>query len=237
MSTTQAVIKAIQSIKHEIKPVLKFNLNAENVFAFDFSLNNSELHEIDLSDTMAFSDYIFCKMAEKGTPVALGRYNEERSIYARSELFESAEGPRTIHLGIDLWVQAGTAVYAPITGKVHSFKNNFRHGDYGPTIILQHEFNQVIFYTLYGHLTLDSIENMDEGHKIEAGQEIARIGNYPINGNWPPHLHFQIIIDMQGKKGDFWGVASAKDRNHLLELCPDPNIILNIRNLQRLMKT
>ena len=68
--------------------------------------------------------------------------------------------------------------------------------------------------------------------EFTAGEQIAKIGNYPINGNWPPHLHFQLITDMQGKKGDFYGVSSLEDRNHYLEICPDPNLILNIRSLE-----
>ena len=45
---------------------------------------------------------------------------------------------RTIHLGMDLFIQEGSPVFAPLDGIVHSFANNNRKHDYGPTIILEH---------------------------------------------------------------------------------------------------
>ncbi|MBD3224769.1 MAG: peptidoglycan DD-metalloendopeptidase family protein [Caldithrix sp.] len=167
-------------------------------------------------------------MDQHDTPVAIGRYNEDRTIYQKSALFTSAKEPRTVHLGIDLFVQSGVRVLAPLDSTVHSFQNNNNDGDYGPTIILQHDFNDLTFYTLYGHLTLDSIESMDSGQFIPAGRPFAKVGDFPVNGNWPPHLHFQIITDMQGHWGDFPGVAATADRSRLLERCPDPNLILGI---------
>lgn len=231
MSLKQEVIEVLNKYKKDIFPVIHIDYQSEKLLILDFTENNNELLKVDLADTKKFNDYVFGKMEENGSAIAIGRYNENRIIYT-SDMFKNEESPRTVHLGIDLWAKAGTAVFAPIEGKIHSFRNNDANGDYGPTIILEHQMRNVTFYTLYGHLSLDSIENLYEGKHISGGQEIARIGNYPTNGNWPPHLHFQVITDMLGKKGDFPGVASLEEREQLLEICPDPNLLLNVDSIK-----
>ena len=64
--------------------------------------------------------------------------------------------------------------------------------------------------------------------KIKKGQIIAEIGNYPINGNWPPHLHFQITLDMMGEKENFPGVSEDILLDLWSKISPDPNLILGI---------
>jgi peptidoglycan LD-endopeptidase LytH len=194
-------------------------------YTTDLSKNNPEMKKIDCGKVATFSRYIFDKLEKQGSEFGIGKYNEDRVIYDHSNVFDGQE-KRTIHLGIDLWVQPKTNVYAPLDAVVHSFNNNAANGDYGPTIILEHKLNDTIFHTLYGHLSLDSLENIYEGMTVKAGTTFARVGNYPINGNWPPHLHFQIIKNILGKKGDFPGVCGDKDRAYFLDLCPDPNLIL-----------
>jgi 4-aminobutyrate aminotransferase-like enzyme len=63
---------------------------------------------------------------------------------------------------------------------------------------------------------------------VGRGQRIGRIGSPPGNGDWPPHLHFQVVTDLLGRRGDFPGVAPASRRNVWLSLCPDPNLVLRI---------
>jgi len=233
MTNSQDVINILKEIRNDIAQVVSFDLNKDNLLIFDFTESNSELKNVDISNTEQFTEYTFNLMRKNKTPVAIGRYNEDRVIYKRSSLFDGQEA-RSIHMAIDVWAEATTPIFSPLPGKIHSFQNNDNFGDYGPTIILEHNINNVIFYTLYGHLTPDSIENIEVGQEIEPGQEIARIGNYPENGSWPPHLHFQIITDMQGRKGDFPGVSTISNKNKWLRICPDPNLILKIKNLQEL---
>ncbi len=217
--------------KTEIKSILSEKLLAENQFVFDFTNNNKDLLNIDVSNAVNFSEYIFKQMEINQAKVGIGKYDEDRLIYRKSSLFQG-ENCRSIHLGIDLFTKPGVEVFAPIFATVHSFALNDNFGDYGPTIILEHNIGGYIFYTLYGHLTLDSIQNLNSGMQFFAGQKFAKIGDYPINGNWPAHLHFQIITDMQGKKGDFPGVANIGEREVLLKICPDPNLILQIAGLE-----
>ena len=136
--------------------------------------------------------------------------------------------PRRLHLGIDIWGKPYTKVMAPLSGIVHSFAFNNAFGDYGATIILTHNLEGMIFHTLYGHLSLNSIKNLQEGDVVKKGDVFAEFGIPFENGQWPPHLHFQIVFDMQGMKGDYPGVCAYSERESYLANCPDPDLILGI---------
>ncbi|MBO9684502.1 MAG: peptidoglycan DD-metalloendopeptidase family protein, partial [Flavisolibacter sp.] len=160
----------------------------------------------------------------------IGGYGEHRTIYRRSKVFDSADGgeARRLHLGIDIWGKPYTKVMAPLDGIVHSFSFNNAFGDYGATIILTHNLEGETFHTLYGHLSLNSIKNIQEGDRIRKGDVFTEFGIPFENGQWPPHLHFQLVIDMEGKKGDYPGVCKFSEREKYLANCPDPDLILQM---------
>jgi len=221
MASLTAILKdhyAFSSVIKNPKPFKKL----------DFSAQNPDLVLRDLSQTKVFSDYVFEELLSNQSLTGIGGYDENRVIYRHRDHFTNQENPRCIHLGTDIWSNAGEPIYAPLDAEVHSFAFNNQYGDYGPTIILKHELGGIHFYTLYGHLSLDSLDGLHEGKKFISGEKFALIGDYPINGNWPPHLHFQIISEMQHYKGDFPGVCSVEDREYYLSICPDPNLILRI---------
>ncbi|GAB3694253.1 hypothetical protein GCM10027592_14980 [Spirosoma flavus] len=219
--------------------LLPFNFQSDTYLVLDFSATNPDLATLDLTDTSAFTDYVFGKLNAAGAKIGVGGYNEHRVIYRRSAHFnvvtEEApyDGPREIHLGIDFWAEAGTPVFAPMDGIVHSFQDNANFGDYGPTIILEHQSNvtQKPHYSLYGHLTRASLDGLYEGKPFNKGEKLGEIGPYPENGDWPPHLHFQRMTDMLGLKGDFPGVCSLRDRAKFLTICPNPNEWMEIEGL------
>jgi murein DD-endopeptidase MepM/ murein hydrolase activator NlpD len=134
-------------------------------------------------------------------------------------------------LGVDIWTQAGTTIFAPMPGKIHSFADNQGFGNYGPTIILEHLLNDLTFYTLYGHLAKKDLINLQDGQCIEKGEKIGEIGNFPENGDWPPHLHFQVMTDMLSYLGDFPGVAAPSTFDLFSKICINPNWILNLEIL------
>ena len=130
------------------------------------------------------------------------------TVYAFSNIFDAASTETTVrrlHLGTDIWGDSLTPILSPLYGRVHSFGNNNSKGDYGATLILMHEIEDETFYTLYGHLSKKSIQNIAVGDSIQCGQEIASFGIYQENGHWPPHLHFQIILDIGEWVGDYPG--------------------------------
>lgn len=207
-------------------PLLPFSLDKRNTVQLDLSARNLKLLQINFTDTPTLDNFIFEEIRAAGARAAIGGYNENRILYSRSGHFGGPE-PRSIHLGIDVWTEAGTPVFAPLPGRVHSFRDNAGFGDYGPTVILEHQLPGIVFFTLYGHLSRTSLSPLFEGKYLEAGQAVGTIGPYPENGDWPPHLHFQLITDMLGLKGDFPGVAAPSQRSRYLSLCPDPACLLS----------
>ena len=157
-----------------------------------------------------------------------GGYDEDRAIYA-GEAFTAGDEPRTIHLGLDIAAPAGTEVFAPMAGTVHSFQDNAAAFDYGPTIILEHAVApDLVFHTLYGHLSRESLAGLQVGRAVAAGERIATLGAAEVNGNWPPHLHFQIVLDIDDWRGDFPGVFRKSQRDVWRRICPDPRPLLGI---------
>ena len=132
--------------------------------ALDLSINNQDLDVYKTGNSIDFEKYINTYLKTNNAQVAFGGYIEGRTLYQRSPIFKNDQiSERNIHIGLDLWIKAGTAVLAALDGKIHSFKNNIGLGDYGPTIILEHEIESQKFYTLYGHLSLESIEGINVG--------------------------------------------------------------------------
>lgn len=211
--------------------ILPFDFQKDPFLILDFSAKNLELADLDLTNTAVFTEYVAGKIRQAGAVVGVGGYNEHRVIYRRSPHFNQTEEPRCIHLGIDLWVAAGTPVFAPLDGVVHSFQDNNHFGDYGPTIILEHGWNGKPLYALYGHLNRPSLKDLRVGKAVKAGQKIAEIGPFPENGDWPPHLHFQLMTDLWGHQGDFPGVCALSERERYLAICLNPNQLLHIPGL------
>ncbi len=193
------------------------------------SVANQELVENPAENSTDFEEFIANYLKKNNAKVAFGGYIEGRNIYQRSPIFRNGQYPeRNIHIGLDLWIEAGTPVLAALDGKIHSFKNNVALGDYGPTIILEHEIENQKFYTLYGHLSLESIEGISIGQFFKKGEYLASIGNSEVNGDYAPHLHFQIIKNIENYWGDYPGVCNTNDLNFYIENCPDPNLLLKI---------
>lgn len=215
------------------QPVVPFDKRKDRLYALDLTADNKELSDVMLGDCRLFSLCLEEKLKQTGARYAIGGYNEHRTVYALHKVFDAAnagEQPRRLHLGTDIWGKPGTAVMAPLDGIVHSFANNDRKGDYGATIILSHQLDGVPFYTLYGHLGLSSIRNLEEGRRIMAGEIFAAFGIPAENGQWSPHLHFQLIVNLGDWYGDYPGVCAFPDREKWLSNSPDPDLILRMNS-------
>ncbi len=234
--SSNAVIDWLESNTDKMGHVIESDLRVVKNVIFDLSMGSRELGNLtEFSDVEIFTRHLFERMKAEDSQVGIGRYNEARPIYT-SDQYQLAgnDGPewRTVHIGLDVFMEAATPILAPLDGVVHSFRNNDSPLDYGPTIILQHTVSdkdtQLIFYTLYGHLSADSLEGLYEGKSIALGTPFCKIGTYPVNGGWPPHLHFQIITDLLDRTGEFPGVARPSQREVWLSVSPDPNLIVGI---------
>ena len=229
---------------------MPFDTTRDKIFPFNFTESNTSLSPADIADTERFACWINNALRQNKARYGIGGYGEHRTLYARSKHFDRALAagsesdrsvtntsdrgvtgeaePRRLHLGVDVWGPAGTKVMAPLPGIVHSFAFNNNDSDYGATLILTHNLDGTGFHTLYGHISLNSIKNLYEGQGVAKGEVIAEFGMRYENGNWPPHLHFQLIADMQHWKGDYPGVCRFSERQQWLDACPDPNLILQM---------
>lgn len=210
--------------------VLDTSISIKDYIAIDLSKENKELQLFDVSSSKAWEIYINNFLENSNKKVAYGGYLEHRNLYDRSDYFSSQteEAQRNIHLGLDLWCPAGIDILAAFNGVIHSFNDNTNFGDYGPTIILEHSLGTDKFYTLYGHLSRASIKNIKVGQSVKQGDIIAQLGDAKVNGDYAPHLHFQIIKDLQGNIGDYPGVCSAKELEFYKQNTIDPKTILGL---------
>jgi len=229
MSTTNFA-EFISECSKNFTPVIDTIFVKKDFEHIDLSHVSEELKEIKIPSSVILQGKIEEYLAKRKKKVAFGGYDEQRNLYERSVIFndDKAAVNRNIHIGLDLWCAAGTAVIAPLDGTVHSFNDNLGFGNYGPTIILEHIIDERTFYTLYGHLSRSSIKNLVFGQIVEAGDKIGILGSHKVNGDYAPHLHFQIIEDLQGFNGDYPGVVAAADLEFYLKNCPDPNLLLKI---------
>jgi len=220
----------ISSLTQGFTPVIDTKYKLKDYVKIDISVANKELNALEIPSPMEFKKYIDDYVSEQKGKVAYGGYDEKRNLYRQSVIFNDEKGlsPREIHIGLDIWCDVGTAVLAPWDGTVHSFNVNEGLGNYGPTIILEHIVDEKTFYTLYGHLKKKSIINLCFGQIVEAGDKIGEVGSPKVNGGYAPHLHFQIIDDLQGNNGDYPGVVAKEDLDFYLKNCPDPNLFLKM---------
>jgi murein DD-endopeptidase MepM/ murein hydrolase activator NlpD len=224
MPTLENLFSQLQNIK-----VVDDSIPYSKYTPIDLSISNADLSKIDMGNTHDFETYVENILQKNNTKVAFGGYNEERNLYKSSHLFNDDEKEeRNIHIGMDLWIKAGTSILAALDGIIYGFDYNAGKGNYGPTIILKHSLENYVFYTLYGHLSMESIAEIEIGTLFKKGQQIATLGNSSVNGGYSPHLHFQIIKKIENYLGDYPGVCSKKDLEYYLENCPDPNLLLKI---------
>ncbi len=213
----------------ESAKVIEPSIDYCDYIALDLSVSNTELNNHKLETASDYEVFIHNHLNKNNAKIAFGGYLETRNLYKRSTVFKNENTEeRNIHIGLDLWINKQASVHAAIDGKIHSFQNNTALGDYGPTIILEHEINEYKFYTLYGHLSEDSLINKIIGQKVTQGEQIANLGLPPINGDYAPHLHFQIILDIEEKIGDYPGVCSENNLSFYKNNCPNPNVLLKI---------
>ena len=201
-------------------------IKEEKVIDFDLSVGSLNLGNNTNFDNAANFEKIVNRWLEDGdATVGIGGYGEIRPVYTTDSYQEIGNNGvrwRTVHLGTDIWTDAGTDVFALTAGIVHSFQDNAIERDYGPTIILKHKISDdFTFYTLYGHLSRTSLNGLTKGMSVTKGQKIAEIGPAPENGNWPPHLHFQVLLDLLGNEGNYPGVAFPDETDVWLSICPD----------------
>ena len=188
----------------------------------DLSVSNSRLGDA-LSDVNRCQEFLTAFLRQENGLVAWGGYLEKRDLYRDFVHFNpDAKDAREYHLGIDFWADAGTGVYAPWGGVVHSWAHRTAPGDYGPVILMEHRLENTKVYSLFGHLSIASLKGLSGGKPFRRGDLIGQLGTLEENGGYAPHLHFQLIYDLGGFRGDYPGVCSFSDLPFYSRNCPDP---------------
>src|SRR5579864_8929629 len=161
--------------------ILDLDVRTSPCRVFDLSVGSAFLGaNPQAAETATLTEKIFDEMKCAGVRVGVGQYNEARLLYT-SPLFGASTNPaderRTIHLGIDLFVEPRTSIHAPLEGVVHILANNTAALDYGPLVILRHSTNEGLeFFTLYGHLAKETLAHLKIGDRIAPGQIFAWVG-------------------------------------------------------------
>ncbi len=205
-------------------------LDFDSVKSIDMSIGSTWLgHTSEFSSNKLLSYRLGEIQNESPKGIISNGYLETRPIYSTDAYKkEGNNGPeyRTVHLGVDFWVEALTAIHSPLDGKVLAVHNNNNDKDYGPTIILEHDMpSGTSFYSLYGHLSKSSLTILKPGDQLKANDLIGYIGSDTENGNWVPHLHFQLMLDMLDNTYDFPGVSTPGELEVWKSICPNPNVL------------
>ncbi|MGO1117463.1 aminotransferase class III-fold pyridoxal phosphate-dependent enzyme [Rhodovibrionaceae bacterium A322] len=231
VASEPAVVSWLKANQHSFHPVLGFDLVTAQKAVINLTEGSEDLINLGATPAQAES-YVDGLFKELGAKTVIGLYNEDRSVYQTDNFISEndATEKRSVHLGIDLFGPAGTAVYAPLDGEVVTAVDNNIELDYGPTIILRHKAGEEgpEFYTLYGHLSRDSLSGLKPGSQIAKGQKLASYGSDAVNGGWAAHLHFQIMTDLLGNDGNFPGAGEPNWMHIWQAITPDANLILGI---------
>ena len=203
----------------------------------DLSVSSSWIgHQQEFNDLDFFQYKIDKLQAQHPKKIIAGGYLEPRPLYTSSEydkIGNYGREHRTIHLGVDFWLPAYTAVHALFDGEVVIAVDDKGDKEYGGLIVLKHKVEHIEFYTLYGHLTVASATQYKIGNTIKKGALIAELGPFPENGNWAPHLHFQIMLSLLDYQVDFPGVAYHNQIDIWKSVCPNPNLLFHSKALEQ----
>ncbi|TMU55647.1 aminotransferase class III-fold pyridoxal phosphate-dependent enzyme [Flagellimonas algicola] len=211
-------------------------VDADDVFPIDLSVSSEWVgHQQEFNDLDFLQFRLEQLQKEHPKKIIAGGYLEPRALYGTSsydKMGNSGRESRTVHLGVDFWLPANTPVHALFDGEVVTAVNDAGDKEYGGLVILKHQVNSLEFYTLYGHMTVASATKNKVGDTLKKGDCIGFLGNYPENGNWAPHLHFQLMLSLLGYENDFPGVAYYNQLETWKGLCPDPNLLFKIDKLK-----
>lgn len=224
------VMRWLERNAHDFAPVVKPAVSRPETVVFDFTANAPYAKELAAFDGPQFDRFCEAVISEAGADYGIGVYGEDRTVY-KSDAFEMASPAirRSVHLGIDIFAPDYEPVHAPFAGKVAFFHDDAVANGFGPTILLEHETDDGdIFWTLYGHLSRRSCEKLKIGQVVDKGEAFAEFGPRPENGEWPPHLHFQIVTDHLGLEARMHGVGVRRQWAVWRDISPDPSVILGL---------
>lgn len=212
-------------------------IDHQDIHSIDLSVSSKWLgHQEEFNDLDMFQFKIDQLQKKHPNKIIAGGYLEPRALYTSDgydKIGNSGKESRTIHLGIDFWLPSGTPVHAFCDGEVVIAVNDAGDKEYGGLVVLKHYSDDFEFYTLYGHLSTESAAQHSLGNPVKTGEKIGELGTSAENGNWVPHLHFQILLSLLDYEKDFPGVAYYNQIDVWRSICPNPNLLFKSEALQK----
>jgi hypothetical protein len=189
-------------------------------FIADLSTNSPLLQGMDVRDQEKLQRILDEKMGSKYC-WGVSPYLEQRDTLL-GDCPQMVAEKRFIHLGLDVIVELGTSLHAPLDATVAESGYESGEGNYGGYVLLKHENRGLVcFYSFYGHLCKDRLPAA--GKTFSAGAAFAEIGDFHENGNWFHHTHIQVITQKGLEMGYvFKGYCAKEDLVEMNDLCPSP---------------
>ena len=225
-----SVVRWLEQNAHDFSAIVKPSVAKPKVAVFDFSASSPEAAQWAALDATAAEALIAARIREQNADYGIGLYGEDRAIY-QGDAYETATAGerRSVHLGVDIFAPALEPVHAPFAGKVAFLHDDAVAFGFGPTVLLEHVTDAGdIFWTLYGHLSRETMAKLTVGQPIATGESFASLGATQENGNWAPHLHFQLVTDHLGLEGRMFGVGVRDQWQVWREVSPDPSVVLGL---------
>ncbi len=225
-----AVVRWLEKNAHDFAPIVRPDVAKPEVAVFNFSASGPEAAQWASPDAAEAEARIAARIGSERAAFGIGLYGEDRGIYQGEAYQTSVEGARrSVHLGVDIFAPVHEPVSAPFAGKVAFIHDDAVPYGFGPTVLLEHEIDGgVRFWTLYGHLSREIVAKLSEGQAIAKGEVFAAFGAGEENGNWAPHLHFQIVTDHLGLGGRMHGVGVRDQWQVWRDVSPDPSVVLGL---------
>jgi hypothetical protein len=192
----------------------------------DLSTGSPLLQGINVRDQVKFQKVLNEKMGSKYR-WGLSPYLERRDTLL-GDCPQMVAEKRFVHLGLDVIVDLGAPLHAPLDAKVEDSGYESGEGNYGGYVLLQHRSPHFkTFYSFYGHLCKDRLPAV--GKMFSAGAAFAEIGDFHENGNWFYHTHIQVITQEGLQTGYVSkGYCNEKDLAKMNDLCPSPIPIFKV---------
>lgn len=129
---------------------------------------------------------------------------------------------RKFHEGIDLFPlrrdRSGEAldpVYCILSGRVVHVNTISGHSSYGRYIVVEHDGQDPVFYSLYSHLA-HVASSLQPGTRVESGTVLGRMGRSAGGYTIPKsraHLHFEIGFRLTDRFEEWYDRQSFKEPN------------------------
>lgn len=162
--------------------------------------------------------------AAEGAELGIGPWGEDRPVYTADGFASTlAKGERrSLHLGLDFFLPAGSNVRTPLPGRVIDIYVTDLPLDYGHAILLEHKPAEgITFYSLWGHLSAASARSVKVGDELAAGAVVGQMGGHHENGGWQSHVHLQLVTYRPAAAADVIGAGETRYKDVWRDLFPN----------------